>query len=177
MSLRRRPVKIRGSGRPKTLKWLESRIQYDPFGGCWLFDGPPNANGYVAARQGRRRFYVHRISYQLHVGAIPAGALICHHCDVRACVNPQHLYAGTHATNMADATARHRMRGTRGESHPRSVVREHQVLEIVALANRGTRLFEIVRATGLPIHIVRGVTEGRTWKWLTESVLKNAGLG
>lgn len=48
----------------------------------------------------------HRFMYELAKGAIPAGAHVLHRCDVPTCLNPTHLYLGTHAQNMADRKRR-----------------------------------------------------------------------
>ncbi|APX88661.1 hypothetical protein BV394_02040 [Brevirhabdus pacifica] len=58
----------------------------------------------------------HRFSYELHKGTIPDGLEILHSCDVKHCVNPDHLRAGSHAENMAEAAERGRMRS--GADHP-----------------------------------------------------------
>ena len=55
----------------------------------------------------------HRVSYRMFVEEIPAGKSICHTCDVRACVNPDHLYCGTARDNARDAKERGRLTGSR----------------------------------------------------------------
>jgi hypothetical protein len=55
-----------------------------------------------------RNEYVHRVAYQLMVGEIPAGELVCHECDTPLCIEPDHLFLGTHAINSADMVAKGR---------------------------------------------------------------------
>lgn len=79
--------------------------------GCWLWTGKRDAYGYGSISKAPPRFKdmkAHRAAYLLFVGAIPEGKEVAHHCDVRNCVNPDHLYAATHTQNIADRTARKR---------------------------------------------------------------------
>lgn len=77
--------------------------------GCWLFRN--NAADYGSMRDDNgKNVTAHRFSYQLHKGEIPRGMYVCHKCDVRGCVNPDHLYAGTHEDNVKDIIDRGRHR-------------------------------------------------------------------
>ena len=80
-------------------------IRIVPSTGCWIWTKALTLEGYGAFRF-RHENYAHRISYELFVGEIPVGAIICHHCDVKCCVNPEHLYAGSYLSNMVDALKR-----------------------------------------------------------------------
>lgn len=85
--------------------------------GCWLWTGGKSKVGYGMIREGRRGtplILAHRFSYELLVGPIPDGLLACHKCDVRNCVNPQHIFIGTHADNTADMMRKGRNRHGNG---------------------------------------------------------------
>ena len=78
--------------------------------GCWLWKGSINAVGYgVFGYPGQGvSCSAHRASYELFVGDIPSGMLVCHKCDNPICVRPDHLFVGTQRDNMRDMIAKKR---------------------------------------------------------------------
>jgi hypothetical protein len=77
---------------------------------CWLWLGPPGDKGYgqlsTPGGVSGRRILVHRFSAMLHFGMFDRRLMVLHHCDVRLCVNPAHLYLGTAADNWRDTLER-----------------------------------------------------------------------
>lgn len=91
-----------GSGR-KPLP-LKEKIRYTiDSSGCWIWAGSKKGgSGYGRVSHEGRYIGAHRGSYMAYVGEIPEGLLVLHKCDVKLCVNPSHLFVGTHSDNMQD---------------------------------------------------------------------------
>jgi hypothetical protein len=77
--------------------------------GCWLYT-KLLMKGYGHINIDGIKVPAHRISYELHNSQIPDGLYICHKCDIRACVNPEHLFTGTHLDNMRDMAEKNKLR-------------------------------------------------------------------
>lgn len=75
---------------------------------CWTWKGNIDSKGYGRVHCNGKRQRAHRVSYELSIGEIPSGMLICHHCDNRKCVRPDHLFVGTASDNSLDCTKKGR---------------------------------------------------------------------
>ena len=107
----------------------------------------------------------HRLAYELERGPIAAGLFVCHRCDNPLCVNPAHLFLGTHAENMADMKVKGRAgkAKTCGSKHPNATITEDIVHRIRAMSASGTRNKDIASALGLTQQRIYSVLK-RSWK-------------
>ncbi len=104
---------------------FESKVYPEPNSGCWLWEGNISTGGYGRFGINYTRPYAHRFSYESYVGPIPDGLLVCHKCDVPACVNPAHLFLGTDLDNTRDMLAK-------GRARPRRKLSDDEVARIRA---------------------------------------------
>ena len=133
--------------------------------GCWLWTATITKNGYGYIRSGKRMIQAHRVSFEIHVGSIPKGMHCLHRCDVRNCVNPDHLFLGTNADNMADMVTKGR--ALRGETNGKAKLTDKEVCAILA-DSRSHR--KIAADYNIGKTAVWQIKSGKTWNHVHASV-------
>jgi hypothetical protein len=128
---------------------------------CIIWRGSYDTKGYGRVKIRGKYHKAHRIAYEAAVGPIPEGLFICHRCGNPACVNPEHLYAGTQKENCADRD-RHG-RTPRGIDHHRAKLTPEKVLSIRARGAQGARQKQIAQEFGISATQVRNVQKRKQW--------------
>lgn len=113
---------------------IDERSMPEPNSGCWLWlSSLRKEGGYGCFKRDYRTYDCHRESWSaFNERPIPIGMFICHKCDVRSCVNPDHLFVGTHLDNMADMSRKGRTSRRVGERSPSARLKREQVIAIRA---------------------------------------------
>jgi hypothetical protein len=137
--------------------------------GCWLWTGGRTTAGYGLLHDRGKPLYAHRLSWEVHRGAIPPNTEVCHTCDTPACIRPEHLFLGTHRDNMADAAAKGRrdtsglVRAGVGEAHFGAKLTEADVLKIRERRAAGESHYALARAFGVSRPTITAILTGRNW--------------
>jgi hypothetical protein len=134
----------------------------EPNSGCWLWTGGISANGYGAIYSEGKQCGAHRVAYELHCGPIAVGLHVCHRCDVRSCVNPDHLFLGTIRDNNADMVAKGRNRYVplRGSANGSAKLTDADVRAIRA-SQRGQ--VATARAFGVAPSLISRIRQRKSW--------------
>jgi hypothetical protein len=130
---------------------------------CWPWLAAGKGNGYGSFNAGDQFRTAHSMAYELMVGPIPDGMEVCHSCDNRYCINPDHLFVGTRGDNMQDM--KHKGRGGGGN---RKHLKEVQVQEIRRRLLAGNSPRKIANQMNVNYGTVTAIKEGRSYVGIGE---------
>jgi hypothetical protein len=131
---------------------------------CWFWKAKGRCNGYGFLKIDKRNIPAHRISYQIHNGDFDFNLHVLHKCDIRNCVNPEHLFLGTNKDNIDDKVSKDRQ--AKGSDNGNSILNEEQVKEIkLHLQNKYYGYIKnLVSKYNVSETCIRDIKRGRTWK-------------
>lgn len=131
--------------------------------GCFIVTShQPNGEGYCYIRQNYRQIRAHRHIYQECFGEIKRGLVVRHKCDVRNCINPEHLELGTSKENTHDIISRGRW--ALGEKSGTNKITSEEARKIKILIRDGKRNYEIMNLLNVTNDIVGKIRRNKTWK-------------
>lgn len=130
--------------------------------GCWGWLGCKSDGYGQFSVTSRILIPAHRIAFMLKCGAIPQGLYVCHRCDNRACVNPQHLFLGTHQENLIDRDEKGRQ--AKGESHGCSKLKTEDIIKIRALYANGMPSRNLAKLFKVSQMQVQRIVARKSWR-------------
>lgn len=133
---------------------------------CWIWTRCKDTAGYGLHNINNKRTNqkAHRVSWEIHFGPIPSKLYVLHKCDIRACVNPDHLFLGTHEDNMADMAKKNRAYRPLGGKPGAAILTISQVLEIRRLCAQGIPQRKIAKMFGVTQPNVGAIKLRKTWR-------------
>lgn len=133
--------------------------------GCWEWTGQLHPTGYGRfIFQGNRGFLSHRVSWIIHNGELSSDLLVCHKCDNRKCVNPDHLFIGTNSDNIQDRTLKNRSNRPFGNKFAPRKLKENDIPKIRKLLSEGFSQKEIGEKFGVSRSTIYKIKIGERWK-------------
>jgi len=148
-----------------------SKIGMPNDNGCMEWLGWKNKHGYGKFSVGSKYAFAHRYSYEFHIGAIPVGLFVCHSCDNRGCVAPQHLWLGTNIENQQDMRNKGRQNHHRGPlpniqglKHINAKLTEDKVKDIKIKLLKGIKGTIIARKYNVSDQTIYDIKNGKNWK-------------
>ena len=132
---------------------------------CWKWLGSKDKKGYGYFWDQIRNSKAHRYSWTIHYGRIQRDKIICHHCDNPSCVNPNHLFLGTHQDNANDREAKGRRKNVVGENSPNSKLTDDDVRAIrKQYSSKNCTLDDLSKEFGVCFQQISRIINRKRWK-------------
>ena len=141
------------------------KVQKRRWNQCWYWVGKKARYGLFYLRGGH--IGAHRVAYAISTGENPGDLYVCHSCDNQLCVNPRHLWLGTHSDNMADMDAKGRrvFRDQTGEKNPTAKLTQKQVNQIRKLrATKRFTYYELADMFNVSYVMIHQIVTKKTWR-------------
>lgn len=129
----------------------------EPNTGCWIWTKACSSagygNAYIVINGTGRNICAHRLSYIIHYGLVPEDKFVCHACDNKYCVNPQHLWIGDNSDNMLDA-------------YKKSLNKQVKLsaVDVKFIKTSVKNRDELAAQFSVSASCIRDIFSGRTWK-------------
>lgn len=126
---------------------------------CWVWTGGKHTTGYGCFWDGVKDIQAHHF-----LTPPPPGLLVLHRCDNRLCVNPDHIFFGTHKDNMQDCKAKGRMEFAYGEKQWNSKLKPQQVVEIIESKGGRELTAKLAKRFGVGKMQIWSIRTGKSWR-------------
>ena len=139
----------------------------EPNTGCWLWGGELTNKGYGSLKKTVNGYTIrgaHRVAYFLHNGSFDYSLFVCHTCDNRLCVNPQHLFLGTLDDNSKDMVKKGR--SNRGSDRPNAKLSEARIIQIRDRRSAGHSVKNIAMQYQIAASTVYAILSNRIWGYV-----------
>ena len=141
---------------------LERNSMPEPNTGCWFWIKSLTIDGYGRMGYMGSLMLSHRASYLAHKGDIPKGYCVCHKCDNPSCINPEHLFLGTHEQNMNDRNSK--KRDPRGIMFSHTKFTESDIRKIRTVYKQGgLSMAKIGKQFNTDSSQIYRIVRGKTW--------------
>ncbi len=137
------------------------KIKINDTSSCWEWAASMKTERYGAFNLDGKVQFAHRVSYKLFIGDIGSGMEVCHTCDNTKCVNPEHLFIGSHKDNMEDCAKKERL------NNPQAKLTIANIRYIRARYSNGTTQADLCREFDYSTGSMNNIVSGKSWKHVT----------